>query len=72
MDSGVKDVIVVHLENNQEIKFTHFVHGLYYFDTANAIPVETPKDKITDNEKIDKPKRSVTGYSFFSTVSSNE
>ena len=34
--------------------------------------METPKYDITDNEKIDKTKRSVTGYSFVSTVSANK
>ena len=50
MYSGVKDTIVVHLEKNQEIKLTRCCHGLYYFDTANVIPVETPHGNITDNE----------------------
>ena len=52
VDSGFEDVIVVHLENNQEIKFTRFSHGLYCFDTPNASPVEIPKYNITENEKL--------------------
>ena len=52
IDSGVKDTFIVHLENNQETKLTSCGHGIYYFDTANASPVETPQDKITDNEKL--------------------
>ena len=43
-----------------------------YFDTANASPVETPEDKITNNEKIDKSKSSVTGYLFVSTIDTNK
>ena len=72
MDSGVKDAIVVHLENNQEIKFTCCGHGLYYFDIANSSRMETPKDKVTENKTIDKYKRSVTSYSFLSTVAANK
>ena len=72
MDIRVKYEIVIHLEKNQEIKFTHFGHGVYYFDVAKSIPMETPKYKITDNETIDKFKRSVTGYSFVSIISSNK
>ena len=58
----VEDAIVVHLENNQRIKFTHCGHGLYWFDTANDNPVETPKYKITKNRNIYKSKSSITGY----------
>ena len=56
MESRVKYMIIVNLENNQEIKFTRCGHVIYYFDTTNAIPVETPKDKITNNETIDNLK----------------
>ena len=61
MHIGVEDAIIVHLENNQEIKFTCFGHGLYYFDTTKFSPMETPHNKITDNDKIDKSKSSATG-----------
>ena len=56
MDSGVEDAIVVHLENNQGIKFTCCGHELYYFDTTNAIPVDMTTDNITKNETINKYK----------------
>ena len=72
MDSGNKYAIVVHLENNQEIKVTCYIHGLFYFDTTNASTMETPKDNITDNKAIEKSKISVTGYSFVSTVATNK
>ena len=72
MDSGVEGAIAVRLENNQEIKFTHCRHGLYYFDTTNASPVEMPQDKITNNKTINKYRRSVPGYSFVSTVAANK
>ena len=64
MDSLVEDAILVHLQNDQEIKFTCCGHGLYYFDTANTIHVEMSKYNIIDNETIDKYKISATGYSF--------
>ena len=51
MDSGVEDSMVVHLENNQDIELTCCGHGIYWFDTANVNPVETPQDKITINKK---------------------
>ena len=72
MDSGVKDAIVVQLENNQEIKFTCCSHGLYYFDIANAIPVDIHQDKITENKTIDRSKISFTSYSFVSTIYANK
>ena len=72
MDSLVEDAILIHLQNDQEIKFTCCGHGLYYFDTANTIHVEMSKYNIIDNETIDKYKISATGYSFFSTVSINK
>ena len=65
-------MIVVHLENNQEIKFTRCVHGLYYFVNANTRLMDMPKHKITNNETIDKYKISDTRYSFVSTVASNK
>ena len=34
MDSGVEDAIIVHLERNQDIKFTLCGHGLYCFETT--------------------------------------
>ena len=71
-DSGVEDTIVVHLGKNQEIKFTRCGHLLYYFDTTNASPVETPQDNITDSETIDKSKSSATSYSVVSTVATNK
>ena len=43
MDSGVKDEIIVHLENNQEIKFTSCGHGIYYFDIVNYSPMDMPR-----------------------------
>ena len=41
-------------------------------DTTNSIPLDTTQDKITDNEKIDRSKISVTRYSFVSTVDTNK
>ena len=72
MDSGVKSVIAVHLEKNQEIRFTRCVHGLYYFYTAIFSPMKTPEDNITNNETIDEYKSSVNGYSFVSTVATHK
>ena len=72
MDSGFEDAIVIHLENNQEIKFTCCVHGIYYFDTTNSSPVETPQENIPQMETIDEFKSSVTSYSFVSTVAANK
>ena len=72
MNSRVKDAIVVHLERNQESRFTQCGHGLYYFDTAIVRPVKTPHNKITNNDTIDKSKIAVTGYPFVSTVSTNK
>ena len=60
MYSRVKDRIAVHLENNQEIRFTCCGHGVYYFGTANTSAVETPQDNVIDNKTIDKSKISVS------------
>ena len=72
INGGVKQAIVVYLENDQKIKFTRWGHWLYYFDTTNASPAEMPQYKITENKTIDKSKSSVAGYSFFCTVASSK
>ena len=64
--------IVVHLGSNQKIKCTQCGNILYYFDTNDIGHAETTQDDITDDEKTDKPKISVTIYPFVSTVVSNK
>ena len=72
MDRRVEDAILVHWENNQKIKFTHCGHGIYYFDNTNVRHMNTPHNRITEDEIINKSKISVTGYSFVFTVATNK
>ena len=72
LDSEVKNVIVVHLGRNQNIKFNQCVNGLCYFDNDDIGHVKTPQDEIIDDYKTDKSKSSVTNYSFLSTVVTNK
>ena len=39
MDSRIEYLIGVQLENNQENKFARFMYVIYYYDTANTIPM---------------------------------
>ena len=72
MDSWVKDAIIVHLENNQEIKFTRCGNGLYYFDTSSARPLDIPQYKNTIDKTIYKSKNSIIAYLFVSNVATNK
>ena len=71
-DSRFEDSIVVHLGRNQNIKFIRCVDILYYFDTADIGHMKTSQYEITDDEKTDKYKSSVMGYSFVSTAVANK
>ena len=68
MDSEFEYVIVVHLGRNRNIKFNWYVNGLYYSNNAHVLQVKTLQDEITDDEKTDQPRTSVTWSSFVSAV----
>ena len=72
MHIGVEDAIVVNLGVNKNIKFTRCVNGPYYFYNSDIGHVETPQDDITDDDKTEKSKSSVTVYSFVSSFAANK